>query len=41
MHEDHIRTFCCIAREAGLEHVVLLSGRGEAGAARAQAMEIA
>jgi uncharacterized protein YbjT (DUF2867 family) len=34
--EGHIRTFCTIAREAGVEHVVLLSGRGEEGAARAE-----
>lgn len=32
----HIRKFCEIAREAGVEHVVLLSGRGEAAAARAE-----
>lgn len=34
--EEHIRRFCGMAREAGLEHVVLLSGRGEKGAARAE-----
>jgi uncharacterized protein YbjT (DUF2867 family) len=34
--EGHIRTFCELARDAGLEHVVLLSGRGEEGAARAE-----
>ncbi len=34
--EGHIRTFCEIATEAGLEHVVLLSGRNEAGAQRAE-----
>ena len=34
--ETHIRTFCDIALDAGLEHVVLLSGRGEEGAARAE-----
>ncbi len=34
--EGHIREFCNIARNAGLEHVVLLSGRGEEGAARAE-----
>jgi uncharacterized protein YbjT (DUF2867 family) len=34
--EGHIRTFCEMARDAGLEHVVLLSGRGEEGAARAE-----
>ena len=36
--EGHIRSFCRIARRTGLEHVVLLSGRGEAGAARAEAV---
>ena len=34
--EGHIRTFCDLALEAGVEHVVLLSGRGEEGAARAE-----
>lgn len=34
--EGHIRTFCEMARDAGLEHVVLLSGRGEEGAKRAE-----
>ena len=34
--EAHIRTFCEYARAAGLEHIVLLSGRGEEGAARAE-----
>lgn len=34
--EEHIREFCNIARVAGLEHVVLLSGRGEEGATRAE-----
>lgn len=34
--KEHIRKFCDSAREAGLEHVVLLSGRGEEGAARAE-----
>lgn len=34
--EQHIRKFCDLAREAGLEHVVLLSGRGEESAARAE-----
>jgi uncharacterized protein YbjT (DUF2867 family) len=33
---DHIRKFCAMARRAGIEHVVLLSGRGEEGAARAE-----
>ncbi|MEJ2592728.1 MAG: NmrA family NAD(P)-binding protein [Candidatus Thiodiazotropha sp.] len=34
--EDDIGTFVEIAREAGLEHIVLLSGRGEPGAQRAE-----
>lgn len=34
--EGHIRSFCDIARDAGLRRVVLLSGRGEEGAARAE-----
>jgi uncharacterized protein YbjT (DUF2867 family) len=34
--EGHIGAFCDVARESGLEHVVLLSGRGEEGAARAE-----
>lgn len=34
--EAHIRKFCDIAREIGLEHLVLLSGRGEEGATRAE-----
>ena len=34
--EGHIRLFCEMAVEAGVEHVVLLSGRGEDGAARAE-----
>jgi len=34
--EGHIREFCNISCEAGLEHLVLLSGRGEEGAARAE-----
>ncbi|MCU7851980.1 MAG: NmrA family transcriptional regulator [Candidatus Thiodiazotropha sp. (ex Monitilora ramsayi)] len=34
--ESDIRTFVEIAREVGLEHIVLLSGRGEAGAQRAE-----
>ena len=34
--EDHIGTFCRLAAAAGVEHVVLLSGRGEDGAARAE-----
>ena len=34
--EDDIRSFCELALEAGLEHVVLLSGRGEDGAQRAE-----
>lgn len=32
----HIRSFCEVARETGIEQVVLLSGRGEEGAARAE-----
>ena len=34
--EGHIRTFCDVAKGAGLRNVVLLSGRGEEGAARAE-----
>ena len=34
--EGHIRDFCNLAVRHGLEHVVLLSGRGEEGAARAE-----
>lgn len=34
--EGHIRTFCKMAKDAGLEHVTLLSGRNEAGAQRAE-----
>jgi uncharacterized protein YbjT (DUF2867 family) len=34
--EADITAFVEIAREAGLEHIVLLSGRGEAGAQRAE-----
>ncbi len=34
--ETHIRRFCTMARRSGLEHVVLLSGRGEDGATRAE-----
>lgn len=34
--EGHIRDFCTQAKAAGLRHVVLLSGRGEDGAARAE-----
>ena len=34
--EGHIRRFCQMATEAGLEHVILLSGRNEAGAQRAE-----
>jgi uncharacterized protein YbjT (DUF2867 family) len=33
-----IKEFVSIAAEAGLEHIVLLSGRGEAGAQRAEAI---
>jgi uncharacterized protein YbjT (DUF2867 family) len=38
--EDDIRTFVEIAREEGLEHIVLLSGRGEEGAQRAEKVVI-
>jgi len=34
--EDDIRRFCESAKAAGLEHIVLLSGRGEQGANRAE-----
>ncbi|MFK7915349.1 MAG: SDR family oxidoreductase, partial [Pseudomonadales bacterium] len=34
--EGHIRRFCALATDAGLEHVVLLSGRNEPGAQRAE-----
>lgn len=34
--QSAIQTFVRIAAEAGLEHIVLLSGRGEAGAQRAE-----
>jgi len=34
--EGHIRAFCELAAEVGLEHVVLLSGRNESGAQRAE-----
>ena len=34
--EGHIRRFCELARQADVKHVVLLSGRGEEGAARAE-----
>lgn len=34
--ENHIRSFCDLARQAGVEHLVLLSGRGEEGAAKAE-----
>ena len=34
--EGHIRMFCEMASDAGLEHVVLLSGRNEDGAQRAE-----
>jgi uncharacterized protein YbjT (DUF2867 family) len=32
----HIAEFCQLAKQAGVQHVVLLSGRGEAGAAKAE-----
>lgn len=34
--ESHITEFVRVAADAGLEHIVLLSGRGEAGAERAE-----
>lgn len=34
--ESTIRKFVSVAKEAGLQHLVLLSGRGEAGAKRAE-----
>ena len=34
--KGHIGEFCKLATEAGVNHVVLLSGRGEEGAARAE-----
>lgn len=34
--EDHMRRFVEIAQRAGVEHIVLLSGRGEDGAQRAE-----
>lgn len=34
--ESHIRMFCDVASKAGVQQVVLLSGRGEEGAARAE-----
>jgi uncharacterized protein YbjT (DUF2867 family) len=36
--ESTIRAFVRVAAEAGLEHIVLLSGRGEEGAERAEAI---
>lgn len=36
--ESDIREFCWLARKSGLEHIVLLSGRGEPGAQRAEAV---
>lgn len=36
--ESDIREFCRLARKSGLEHMVLLSGRGEQGAQRAEAV---
>jgi uncharacterized protein YbjT (DUF2867 family) len=36
--EQAIRDFVALAKDAGLRHVVLLSGRGEAGAQRAEAV---
>lgn len=34
--EAHIREFLAVAKQAGIEHIVLLSGRGEDGAQRAE-----
>ena len=34
--EGHIQTFCGMAQDTELEHIVLLSGRNEAGAQRAE-----
>ncbi len=34
--EGHIRQFCELAKEAGVQQITLLSGRGEAGATRAE-----
>lgn len=34
--EGHIKQFCDLAKNAGVKHVVLLSGRGEPGAANAE-----
>ncbi len=34
--EGHIQHFCQIAKAAGVRHIVLLSGRGEEGASRAE-----
>jgi len=34
--EDSIRQFIAVAKDAGLQHLVLLSGRGEQGARRAE-----
>lgn len=34
--QHHIRKFCAMAQGSGLEHVVLLSGRGEKGASLAE-----
>jgi uncharacterized protein YbjT (DUF2867 family) len=36
--DSTIQTFVSVAAEAGLEHIVLLSGRGEEGAERAEAI---
>lgn len=36
--EQSIRDFVTLARDSGLRHIVLLSGRGEAGAERAEAV---
>jgi len=34
--QDHIRDFCSVAKRTDVQHIVLLSGRGEEGAARAE-----
>lgn len=34
--QQHIADFCALARASGVQHVVLLSGRGEEGAANAE-----
>ena len=34
--ESHIKHFCELAKNSGVQHIVLLSGRGEEGAAKAE-----